>query len=106
MSDMPNNGKTYTEVVLEFTKTLGESERRQTIHNTAVLEALARGDEKFKATDDKIAVCYKTLSEDIDDNKKRADDHDDEFKEVRRNQKWLGLGEGGMMALLVWLGLK
>jgi len=105
------NGKSYTEVVLEFTdrqnasekeilRQLAESERRQVnrldaiaLHNSKVMEALARGDEKFKSQDKRI-----------DKNDDRLDDHDDDFKEVRRNQKWLGLGEGGIFVLLGWLG--
>ena len=53
MSDMPN-GKTYTEVVLEFTQMLTASEHRQTEHNGEVMTQLARGDEKFKAIYDKM----------------------------------------------------
>ena len=51
---MPSNGKSYTEVVLEFTQMLSASEHRQTIHNGEVMESLARGDEKFKAIKDKM----------------------------------------------------
>jgi len=49
-----SNGKTYTEVVLEFTNMLAESEHRQTKHNTEVMTQLARGDEKFAAIYDKM----------------------------------------------------
>ena len=51
---MSTNGKSYTEVVLEFTRILAVSEHRQTEHNTEVLKSLARGDEKFIAIYDKM----------------------------------------------------
>lgn len=51
---MSGNGKTYTEVVLEFTNMLADSEGRQTTHNTEVMKQLARGDEKFAAIYDKM----------------------------------------------------
>ena len=66
------NGPTYTEAVLEFTdrlndsekeilKHVAESERRQVdrldaiaTHNSKVMAALAKGDAKFTAIDDKL----------------------------------------------------
>ena len=51
---MSPNDKTYTEVVLEFTNMLADSESRQTEHNGEVMTQLARGDEKFAAIYDKM----------------------------------------------------
>ena len=104
MSNM-SNGKTYTEVVLEFTNMLVESERRQTQHNIDVMQRLGRGDEKFKAINDKVDTGCVRMDKRIDKNGDRLDDHDDDFKDVQKNQKWLGLGEGGLFILLGWLGL-
>jgi len=74
---MSGNGKTYTEVLLDVYEKIDVVEQRitgkldATIRDNADFKArLAAGDEKFAATDDKIAACYKTLNKDIADNKK------------------------------------
>ena len=72
MSDAMSNGLTYTEVVLDFTERLNdtereiltqvaESERRQVKrldaiaeHNSKVMAKLARGDERFASVYDKM----------------------------------------------------
>ena len=61
MSNMPNNNKTYTEVVLEFTDRLDAVEQRIIARLDSIVaanadckEKLARGDAKFAAIDDKI----------------------------------------------------
>ena len=76
MSDtMPNNGKSYTQVLLDVYEKIDNVEQRVVGKVDAIIRdnadfkaALAKGDAKFKATDDKIAVCYETLTKDIDEN--------------------------------------
>ena len=72
-----SNGKSYTQVLLDVYDKIDTVEQRVTGKLDAVIRdnsdfkaALAKGDARFKATDDKIAVCYETLTKDIDENTK------------------------------------
>ena len=94
---MPNNGKTYTEVVLEFTQMLTESERRQTEHNIEVLESLAGGTEKFKAIYDKMDGKG-GMNERIKTNATTGKSNADKIKVV-------GGIEAALLMLCAWMGL-
>jgi len=95
-SDM-SNGKTYTEVVLEFTQMLAASEHRQTEHNGEVMTQLARGDEKFKAIYDKLDGRG-GMNERIKANATTGKSNADKIKVV-------GGIEAALLMLGAWLGL-
>ena len=106
---MPSNGKTYTEVLIEVYDKLDVVEQRMTkkldtvIRDNSEFKAgLAKGEVKFDAIDDKIETACVALEKGIDKNGKRLDGHDDDFKAVNRNQKYLGLGEAVLTVLASW----
>ena len=94
---MSPNDKTYTEVVLEFTKMLADSETRQTQHNGEMMTQLARGDEKFVAIYDKMDGKG-GLNE-------RIEDAEDDIKDNAKNIKIVGSIEAGIAIALAWFGI-
>ena len=95
---MSPNDKTYTEVVLEFTRILSASEHRQTVHNGEVMTQLARGDEKFKAIYDKM--------DGEGGMNERIGDAEDDIKTNTKNIKIVGGIEAALFILGGWLGLR
>jgi len=111
---MPN-GLTYTEVVLDFTERLNntekeiltqvaESERRQVErldaiaeHNSKVMAKLARGDEKFAAVYDKMDGKG-GMNERIKTNATTGKSNADKIKVV-------GGIEAALLMLCAWMGL-
>ena len=72
---MPNNGKTYTEVLLEVYEKIDNVEQRVVGKVDAIIRdnadfkaALAKGEAKFDAIDDKIETGCAGLSKRIDEN--------------------------------------
>ena len=72
---MPNNGKTYTEVLIEVYEKLDVVEQRMTGKLDAVIRdnsdfkaGLAKGEAKFEAIDDKIETACVALEKRIDEN--------------------------------------
>ena len=72
---MPNNGKTYTEVLIEVYEKLDVVEQRMTGKLDAVIRdnsdfkaGLAKGEAKFDAIDDKIETTCVALEKRIDEN--------------------------------------
>ena len=101
---MSGNGKTYTEVVLEFTQMLTASENRQTEHNGEVMNQLARGDEKFKAIYDKLDG-EGGMNERIGKVERRVGDHDDDFIDVRDKVRTIGRIEAAITLVLGIFGV-
>ena len=99
-----SNGKTYTEVVLEFTQMLTASEHRQTEHNGEVMTQLARGDEKFKAIYDKMDG-EGGINERIGKVETRVGDHDDDFIEVRDKIRTIGRIEAALTVVAGLFGI-
>lgn len=67
-----------------------------------ITSALAAGDEKFKAMDDKLGFYYKKLDKRIDKNETRLDNHDDDILESVKQQKIIG-GTNAFLAFLAGL---
>ena len=101
---MSGNGKTYTEVVLEFTQMLTASENRQTEHNGEVMTQLARGDEKFKAIYDKLDG-EGGMNERIGKVEDRIDNHDDDFIDVRDKVRTIGRIEAALAVVAGIFGI-
>ena len=97
---MTTNGKSYTEVVLEFTNMLTESERRQTQHNIDVMERLGRGDEKFKAINDKVDTGCVRMDKKIDENKTDIKTNADNIVKVRNLNATLTAFFSGIAAFI------
>lgn len=74
---MSNGGRVTTrefyDALLDQNKARADMELRILDRLDTITSSLATTDARFKATDDKIAVCYKTLSDDISENKKTID---------------------------------
>ena len=87
---MTTNDKSYTEVVLEFTRMLTDSESRQTTHNGEVMTQLARGDEKFKAIYDKLDG-EGGINERIKDNAGDIETNADSIVKVRNLNAFIAL---------------
>ena len=98
MSQDMSNGKTYTEVVLEFTRMLSASESRQTTHNGEVMTQLARGDEKFKAIYDKM--------DGEGGMNERIKDAEGDIKTNTKNIRIVGGIEAALLMLGGWLGFR
>ena len=87
---MSPNDKTYTEVALEFTKMLADSETRQTQHNGEMMTQLARGDEKFTAIYDKMDGKG-GMNERIKDNTGDIETNADNIVKVRNINAFIAL---------------
>lgn len=85
-----SNGKTYTEVVLEFTDRLDVVEQRIVrkldiivADNADFKAGLARGEARFKSIDDKIDVACVGMDKKIDNNKADIKTNSDNIVKVR-----------------------
>ena len=95
------NGKTYTEVVLEFTQMLSASEHRQTVHNGEVIARLEKGDAKFAAIYDKLDG-EGGVNERIKDNATDIKANEGNITKVRNLNATLAAFFSGIAALVGW----